>query len=86
MSEQTGEILDFLRFNFARQDDQHEKTHRQMMENTARLGRMETTMAGVRRDNADTYGHIVALSQRLDVISERIDRIERRLGIAEPAV
>lgn len=86
MSGQSTEILDFLRFSFARQDEQHEKTRRQLQEHTERLGRMETTLAGVRRDNADAYGHMVALSQRLDAIGERIDRIERRLGIAEPAL
>jgi hypothetical protein len=47
------------------------------------FSRVHAEIAGVRRDNADVYGHIVLLGQRLDAMSDRLDRIERRLDLSD---
>lgn len=46
-----------------------------------RLGRMELALAGLRRDQAHYDETGAEQSLRLDRLSERIDRIERRLEI-----
>jgi chromosome segregation ATPase len=76
-------VLDYLRAQFGRQDEQHDKTRRQLHEHISRFNRMETAIAALRRDAADGYGQIVALGQRLDEINERLDCIERRLDLAD---
>jgi hypothetical protein len=85
MSEHDGEtaVLDFLRASFARQDEQHDRTRRILLDHTERLTRLESTLVGVRRDNADLYGHVIALTHRLDGVADRLDRIERRLGLVD---
>jgi hypothetical protein len=83
MSEQGADVLDFLRSRFARMDERFDKIERVLQEHTDRLARIETTLVGVRRDTADLYAYAVSLSQRMDGLNERLDRIERRMGLTE---
>lgn len=48
-----------------------------------RLTRIEGSVAGLRRDQAGDAEDVARIDGRFDRIMERIDRIERRLEIAE---
>lgn len=49
----------------------------------SRLGNLELTVAGVRRDLAHMYGDVVEQHVRYDQFNARIERIERRLDLRE---
>ena len=49
----------------------------------SRLGNLELTVAGVRRDLAHMYGDVVEQHVRYDQFNTRIERIERRLDLRE---
>ncbi len=48
----------------------------------SRLTSLEITTAGIRRDLAHMYGDIVEQHVRVDQLTARIERIERRLDLA----
>ena len=48
-----------------------------------RLTSLETATAGLRRDNANLYGDVIDQQKRYDRLAERVERIERRLDLAE---
>ena len=48
-----------------------------------RLGSLEVTVAGVRRDLAHIYGDSVEQNVRYDQLNRRIERIEKRLELKE---
>jgi hypothetical protein len=48
-----------------------------------RLGRIETGLAGLRRDQADDAAGVAEMGQRLDRLAEKVDRIERRLDLSD---
>ena len=81
MSEQNAEVLDFLRAQFARMDNHFDKVERQLKEHADRLANIETVLVAIRRDNADVFGQVITLGHRLDGMSDRLDRIERRLDL-----
>jgi tetrahydromethanopterin S-methyltransferase subunit G len=54
-----------------------------MAEMTARTGRLETAVAQVRRDIADSHVILAEHSNRFDRIDTRLDRIETRVGLIE---
>ena len=49
----------------------------------SRLSSLETTVAGMRRDLAHIYGDVVEGHTRMDQMTARIDRIERRLDLRD---
>ncbi|MBW7902718.1 MAG: hypothetical protein H3C26_14650 [Rhodocyclaceae bacterium] len=53
-----------------------------LKENTTRLGRIEVAVAGLRRDIAHNEEATAEQSLRIDRITERLERIERRLEIS----
>ena len=48
-----------------------------------RLTRVEQGIAGLRRDSASQYGDIVDTHSRYDRLTERIEKIEKRLEITD---
>ncbi|MDO5625553.1 MAG: hypothetical protein Q4G71_12805 [Pseudomonadota bacterium] len=70
-------LLEHLKRFQASQD----RIEKKLDEHTARLGRIEVSLAGVRRDLAHGEEGAAEKSVRMDTLSERIDRIERRLEI-----
>ena len=49
----------------------------------ARLTRLEASTAAGRHDGAHNYSEIIRQQSNIDQIKARIDRIERRMGIAD---
>lgn len=47
-----------------------------------RINRLESAVAGIRRDEAGTSEDIARQQSSIDRLKERIDRIERRLDIS----
>jgi tetrahydromethanopterin S-methyltransferase subunit G len=82
MSDDTA-VIDFLRVQFARLHERHDRTDTKLVEVIQRIGALEIGQASLRRDNAALNETVAHLSVRLDHISDRLDRIERRLEIAE---
>ena len=54
-----------------------------MREIKQRLTSLETAVVGLRRDNANLYGDVIDQQARYDRLVERVERIERRLDLAE---
>jgi septal ring factor EnvC (AmiA/AmiB activator) len=48
-----------------------------------RITSLEAAVAGLRRDNANLYGDVIDQQVRYDRLVERVERIERRLDLAE---
>ena len=48
-----------------------------------RLTSLESALAGLRRDNVNLYGDVIDQQSRYDRLVERVERIERRLGLAD---
>ena len=71
--------LEHLRAIRARQDDHSEQLGRI----ESRLSSLETTVAGLRRDLAHIYGDVVEGHTRMDQLTSRIERIERRLSLRD---
>jgi septal ring factor EnvC (AmiA/AmiB activator) len=59
------------------------RVERKQDETITRLGRLELSVAGLRRDVAHTDEGAAEQSIRIDHLMERIDRIERRLELRE---
>ena len=70
-------ILDHLKRFQATQD----RIEHKLDEHTQRLGRIEIAIAGLRRDLAHSDEAYAEQNLRMDRISERIERIERRLEL-----
>ena len=58
-----------------------ERVERKIDDLTERVGRIEISTAGHRRELAITDENAAAISVRVDKMNERIDRIERRLEL-----
>jgi len=52
-------------------------------EHGQRLNRIEAAIAGVRRDQASDAENVAHHSMRIDRLSERLDKIERRLELSD---
>ena len=72
--------LEHLRHIRAKQDEQVERLERI----ESRLSSLETTVAGMRRDLAHMYGDVVEGHTRMDQLTARVERIERRLELSDP--
>ena len=48
-----------------------------------RLTSLEAAVAGLRRDNANLYSDVIDQQARYDRLAERVERIERRLDLAD---
>lgn len=49
----------------------------------SRLTRLELGLAGVRRDQAQDAERVAHVEARIDQVFERLDRIDKRLGLIE---
>ena len=58
-----------------------ERIERKLEEVVNRIGHLEGSVAGLRRDFAHSDENTAAMSVRLDRLSERFDRIEKRLEL-----
>lgn len=58
-----------------------ERVERKIDDLTQRVGRLEISLAGHRRELAMTDENAAAISIRVDRMNERLDRIERRLEL-----
>ena len=58
-----------------------ERIERKLEEVVNRIGHLEGAVAGLRRDFAHSDENTAAMSVRLDRLSERFDRIEKRLEL-----
>ena len=74
-------VLEHLRAIRAKQDEHGERLGRI----EARLSSVETVVAGMRRDLAHMYGDVVEGHTRMDQLTARVERIERRLELNDPA-
>ena len=74
-------VLEHLRAIRAQQDEHGERLGRI----ESRLSSLETTVAGMRRDLAHMYGDVVEGHTRMDQLAARVERIERRLDLNDPA-
>ncbi|MCB8874214.1 hypothetical protein [Acidisoma silvae] len=59
------------------------RTNEILTEHGHRLARIEIGMAGLRRDQASDAEAVALMGLRFDRVDERLDRIERRLGLIE---
>jgi hypothetical protein len=81
--EQSTQVLDFLREQFARMDARFDKSDRRQREMLAQLVRIETGQGKLRRDQADDAATVIELQGRVVEMDERVTRIERRLGLVD---
>jgi len=72
-------VLELLRTIRAEQA----RTNDILMEHGHRLTRLELGMASLRRDQANDAESIALLGSRFDRVVERLDRIDRHLGLIE---
>ena len=71
-------VLEHLKRFQAGQD----RIERKLEEVVTRIGHLELGVAGLRRDFAHAEEGSAGMSVRLDRISERMERVERRLELA----
>lgn len=70
-------ILEHLRAIRCQMDSQDARMNRIEL----RLSSIENTLVSMRKDTANLYGDIIYQSHRYDRLADRIERIERRLGL-----
>lgn len=58
-----------------------DRIERKLEEVVSRIGHLEVSVAGLRRDFAHSDENGAAMSVRLDRLNERFDRIEKRLEL-----
>ena len=78
----TTEIDNIILEHLKRFQASQDRTERKLDEHTQRLGRIEVVVAGLRRDMAHTDEGWADQSVRIDHLSDRIERIERRLDLS----
>jgi chromosome segregation ATPase len=59
-----------------------ERIEKKLDEVVSRLGNLEMSVAGIRRDLAHLEENDAIMSVRMDRLNERVERIERRLELA----
>jgi hypothetical protein len=74
-------IENLLLEHFKRFQAGQDRIERKLDGHTQRLGHIEIALAAIRRDQSYTDGVWAEQSVRIDKISERIERIERRLEL-----
>lgn len=74
MSENAGDVLDYLRGQFAR-------VHTKLDRVIADVGDLKVRMTSVEEHIASLHGDFANQSRRLDRIDLRLERIERRLEL-----
>ena len=80
MSDQAGDVLDFLRAQFARVHDKLEAMSADLAEVKQRLTTVEIQVSSLAATEGSHYGHTM---QRLDRLESRLGRIERRFDLAD---
>jgi hypothetical protein len=59
-----------------------DRIEKKLDEVVSRLGNLEMSVAGIRRDLAHLEENDAIMSVRMDRLNERVERIERRLELA----
>ena len=77
----TENIESLLLEHLKRCQPSHERIERKLEEVVNRIGHLEGSVAGLRRDFAHSDENTAAISVRLDCLGERFDRIEKRLEL-----
>ena len=77
----TENIENLLLEHLKRFQPGQERIERKLEEVVNRIGHLEGSVAGLRRDFAHSDENTAAMSVRLDRLSERFDRIEKRLEL-----
>lgn len=75
-----ADVIDFLRERFGRVDAQLDEIKRTQREHGQRITLLEQQMA---QFSANEQHHYANVMLRLDGIADRLERIERRLQLAE---
>jgi hypothetical protein len=70
-------VLEPLRHIRGRVDAMHD----QLRDLTLRVGAVEVAIAGLRRDDASIAEAVAHLGARVDRLSDRVERVERRLDL-----
>jgi uncharacterized protein YigA (DUF484 family) len=83
MSDTNRDVLDFLRVQFARLHERHDRTESKITDLIQRVGQLEVSQAGLHRDNAGLNETVAHMSVRLDNVAARLDRIERRPDLVD---
>lgn len=83
----TDNVENLIVEQFRAQRDQIEAVRGEMREEFRdvkhRLNRVETAVAGIRRNEADTAEDVAHQQARIDQLVERIQRIEHRLDLVD---
>ena len=77
----TENIENLLLEHLKRCQPGQERIERKLEEVVNRIGHLEGSVAGLRRDFAHSDENTAAMSVRLDRLGERFDRIEKRLEL-----
>jgi ubiquinone biosynthesis protein UbiJ len=77
------DVLDYLRHQFARMDERFDRLERYQREMLARFARLDTGHARLRQDQGSDAETVAHVQVQIDQVNDRIDRIERRLGLIE---
>ena len=77
----TENIENLLLEHLKRFQPGQERIERKLEEVVNRIGHLKGSVAGLRRDFAHSDENTAAMSVRLDRLSERFDRIEKRLEL-----
>ncbi len=77
----TENIENLLLEHMKRLQAGQDRIERKLEEVVSRIGHLEVSVAGLRRDFAHSDEQVAAMSVRLDRLSERFDRMEKRLEL-----
>ena len=77
----TGVVENLFLEHLKRFQTGQDRIERKLEELVQRAGQLELGLAGLRRDAAHANENGAGISIRLDRVSERLDRIERRLAL-----
>jgi hypothetical protein len=83
MSDHNKEVLDYLRAQFARVDQQFVELRRWTVEADRRFLAIERSIAAVRRDAVLDTEAALDREERQSDLAARIERIERRLNLID---
>jgi uncharacterized protein involved in exopolysaccharide biosynthesis len=76
-------ILEHLRSLRNQVETLQGQMHHEFRDVKLRLSSLESSVVGLRRNETDTAGDLVRQQARLDELSERIRRIEKRLELID---
>jgi len=80
--EMTDNVENLILEHLKRFQGGQDRIERKLEEIVARIGQLELGLAGLRRDFAHADENAAGMSVRIDRMSDRIERIEKRLELA----